>query len=509
MKFLLSLILTLNFFTLQAQANYDNNWIFSDINGAVRVNFSSGDPEIILDTLPVTFHYASATISDAQGDLLLYTNGCSIFNADDQIIENGHEINPGRVHDTYCEDYDEPYFSVPQSHVFLPWPKNEDKYVLLHKASELRDTAVNGEFTDVYRSYYSVIDMSLNDGAGEVTEKSILFDDQRIEAAYTVNKHANGTDWWIISGARDTAQLKIYLLDEDGVRLHHVEEAGLVYTLRMRGGDQSVFSPQGDKFYRYSSKLGIQIFDFDRETGALSNFDFIPMPLADQPETNNGTGGLGISPSGQYAYASTRWTIYQYDLWADDIAGSRRFIAEVGNPDDLWEGVHPAALHFQLGPDCKLYNFVGSGIEHHVIHNPDERGLACEWEQGGMQLPFFVFRDQSYFPNFRLGPVGDEGSPCAEPIVSTTGGYVNPAPVIEVYPNPAGGFVNIRLDGGGEGLNEGRWALYTASGRKVAGVRVRAGSSAVFQRNGLPAGMYYWRLSGAGRVVRSGKLVFE
>lgn len=43
----------------------------------------------------------------------------------------------------------------------------------------------------------------------------------------------------------------------------------------------------------------------------------------------------------------------------------------------------------QLAPDCKVYiNSLTTVDVLHVIHNPDEPGLACNFEQHAVQLPF-------------------------------------------------------------------------------------------------------------------------
>ena len=40
-------------------------------------------------------------------------------------------------------------------------------------------------------------------------------------------------------------------------------------------------------------------------------------------------GSVAVSPSGQYAYVNNELEVYQYDLWAEDIAGSQLLIAEI------------------------------------------------------------------------------------------------------------------------------------------------------------------------------------
>lgn len=243
---------------------------------------------------------------------------------------------------------------------------------------------------------------------------------------------------WLVVPLRDTNRYSVYLIDSSGINLQSIQEAGIPDNLRTRGGGQSLFSPEGNQYLRYSTASAIQIFDFDRATGELSNFRSVPMPIEDQLEAG-GFGGMGLSPSGQFAYVSTLLTVYQYDLFAADIVSSRVKIAEMQNPDSLWINV-PVSRDFQLGPDCKLYNYINNGTKHHVIHYPDLKGLACGWEQGGLVVPYSGFRDQPTFPNYRLGPLGDEGSPCANPLI-TSNRCATQAEVadVKVYPNPVRG----------------------------------------------------------------------
>jgi len=493
---------------ITAQSHHDNIWLFSDLSGAVQVDFSRGVPEVSEIGIPIVFENASAQMSDVDGKLLFYTNGCEIYNSNHELMDGGNHLNPGRSFDNICSDPQRGYPSGPQGTVIVQLPEQNDSYLILHKPTEWNDTPINGEIVDIYRSLYSVVDMKANNGLGKVIEKNVLYDSIRVEAVQTLVRHANGIDWWMVSPWRDSSVLSVYLIDSTGIHMSSFQPIEISYDKWTRTSGQDIFSPLGDEFYRYNSMVGIQRYEFDRETGLFSNFELIPMPLEDRPAGQVGYGGIGISPSGQYAYVSTVFTIYQYDLWADDIADSRLTVGLVGNPDSLWVGVAPTAFNFQLGPDCKLYNFTNTGDEHHVIHNPDERGLACRWEQGWLELPFNVFRDQIYFPNFRLGPLGDEGSPCAEPIVGTVDLVEQGREYLTVYPNPAAEFVSVAV---AEDLphREGTWELYDMLGRRVRSLNVRAGTTATLQRDDLAGGMYAWRLVAGGQVVGSGKLLWR
>jgi hypothetical protein len=450
-------IALLGYFTLlvlynvNGQNHHDNNWIFTGLDGDAIVNFSRGFPVVDTAAVPLEFEGASAVISNAAGELQFYTNGCKIYNHAHELMENGAGLNPGQAYNQFCNltGFDvRGYPANNRSTVIIPWPDRPDQYLISHHAVDYHeDPAPYGESVDFFRHYATHVDMSANAGAGRVVEKNRLLDDRRIEGGdQTLNRHANGVDWWLIVPLSDTNSYSVYLIDSSGIALESIQTIGIRDSLYSRGGGQSQFSPKGDFYVRYNAVIGIQLFDFDRATGQLSNFHFIPMPAEDRP-TVNGIGGIGLSPSGQFAYVSTLLTVYQYDLFASDIEDSRVLIAEMQNPDSLWIGVAPVSRDFQLGPDCKLYNYANTGNKHHVIHQPDLKGSACEWEQGGLIVPYNGFRDQPTFPNYRLGPLGDEGSPCAEPLI-TGRRYVREvaADEVRVYPNPAESYITVQND---------------------------------------------------------------
>lgn len=367
------------------------------------------------------------------------------------------------------------------------------------------DPTDNGASLGSYELLYSQIDMSAKEGLGEVVAKNVIVDQRSFEDQQALNRHANGIDWWLVVPLRDTNQYAVYLIDSSGIERVSFQEIGLEDSWKSRGGGQSVFTPLGDKYLRYSSISGLQIFDFDRTTGQLSNFEFVSMPGPDRAEV--GFGGLGISPNSRFAYVSTIFTVYQYDLWADDVPNSRVRVGEVGNPDSIWVGLVPTSYNFQLGPDCKLYNYAGSADKYHIIHAPNEKGRASQWEQGALELPFWFFRDQPYFPHFRLGPLGDESSPCAKDLIVSTGRPLSADPVyLNVYPNPATGPFSLSLSGvlGGQ---VAEWTLYDGRGRLVRQEQLQPGEVTEISRNGLRAGMYFWRLSVGGGILQSGKVV--
>ncbi|MEM6265868.1 MAG: T9SS type A sorting domain-containing protein, partial [Bacteroidota bacterium] len=191
-----------------------------------------------------------------------------------------------------------------------------------------------------------------------------------------------------------------------------------------------------------------------------------------------------------------------YDLDAENIEESQVLIYTFTNPDSLF--LPPHSQYFQLGPDCKLYNYMNSGWYMHRINNPDLPGLACGYEENAVELPFSTFRDQPQFPHFRLGPVGDEGSPCVESPNSTETVQA-PKAELKVYPNPSSGPIRLFLP---VGEAAAMWRLYDLQGRPLQELSLLPGQDQrVDVTATLPAGTYLWQLFREGKVVETGRII--
>ena len=484
---------------LTAQPYHDNIWIFSDLNGASIADFSSGQVRVDSVETDLMLAGGSASICDAEGALAFYTNGCRVYNWRHELMENGEGLNPGEIYDEYCNVNDEfprGYPNPPQSSQIVLRPGYEDQYFLLHLNRVFNTGSELPHVSFREKLLLTHVNMAVNNGLGAVIEKNIVVDSILREGKMVLNRHANGIDWWLVNPLLNSNDFNVYLVDSSGVNFQHQQSIGVIDSSFNVSGDQLVFTPRGDQLVRFSVQQGLRLFDFDRFTGTLSNFRHVPFPQGTPRQLR--FGSVAVSPSGQYAYVNNELEVYQYDLWAEDIAGSQLLIAEM--VDDGAMLLPPTVQVMQLGPDCKIYAYMVNGDRHHVIHYPDERGDACGWEQGGLPLGRYVFRDQPTFPNFRLGPVGEEGSPCAEPIVS-----VDAAPEIQehmarVFPNPAGRAVAFVVADAGVT----QVALFDGLGRVVvrSALTLAAGEIGRLALTEIPAGPYLLRLRlDDGRLV--------
>ena len=139
---------------------------------------------------------ANTSMSDASGNLLFYSNGCYIVNADGQIMENGASINPGMIQDIYCSGVGSPWG---QGVVSIPAPGNNDLYYVFNL--DMTQPFNNLPNLDIApeRLYYQVVDMNQDNGLGSVFLKNqVTVLDTLGRGQVLAAQHANGHDWWII-----------------------------------------------------------------------------------------------------------------------------------------------------------------------------------------------------------------------------------------------------------------------------------------------------------------------
>ena len=334
-----------------------------------------------------------ASLCDSMGNLLCYTNGIYIANAEHEQMENGDGLNPGPVADGDAESG----YAVVFSEFFLPAPGNPGIYYLFHLKLDHHPVLVLARTT----LYMTTIDMSQNNGLGTVIEKNVeILTDGNFGGINAV-KHANGRDWWILTCEKSTNRYYRLLLNPEGLTVPYEQIIQPLNDNESHTGN-IVFSPDGAKLVRYEVANKIYVHNFDRCTGLLELVETIPMP-----GTTLG-GGISISPNSRFLYATSTTEVYQFDLLASNIGPSKKVVA-------VYDGYQsPFGSTFflsQLGPDGRIYiNCTNRENVLHVINRPNLPGDSCRFVQHGVQLPTYNAFTMPHFPNYRLGPL--DGSPC-------------------------------------------------------------------------------------------------
>ena len=293
--------------------------------------------------------------------------------------------------------------AIPQGILGLPFPGKGHQYALIHVPRGYVGPPIST--VGVLKLFYTIIDMGQNNGLGAVVDKSIplLIDTLQLGKLKAV-KHANGRDWWVLVPEAYTNNIYRILFDPEGFRVMGKQTIG---SKLYPGAGQADFSPDGFRYaifdtYNSSMPDAVDVYDFDRCTGLLSN------PRHFELWISSYAGGLTFSPNSRYLYVHTSLVVAQYDLEAPDLEASRVEVAWY----DGYESPFPT--HFfagQLAPDGKIYISTSNGTDVlHVIHRPDEAGVACMLEQHGIRVPTYNATSMPNFPNYRLGPL--DGSPC-------------------------------------------------------------------------------------------------
>ncbi|MBK9630652.1 MAG: hypothetical protein IPO62_06230 [Saprospiraceae bacterium] len=392
------LLLFINFYILPNSIycqnlvpKFDYNWVL-DSYGTPCLIIQFGNSTIVYDSLNMDFGYTNACISDIDGKLKSYSNGCQINNSAFELMENGQQINPGQVHRENCPAGRYPVGE--QGAVFIPDPGDSMRYYLLHASGVIQDFPELKFWIDALR--YSIIDLRHNNGLGKVISKNVpIINDSTTLSSLAVVKHADNVNYWIIVKKYILGEYVKFILNKGGINFIGIQEIGDTTDIfQDSGGGQTLFSPNGSKMVRYMPyDDGFFLFDFDRLSGMLSNFKRIPVV-----DSMMRDGGACFSPSGRFLYVGTYWDLYQYDLESNDIKASEVHIAH-------WDGFRYQNIfshmigRMQLGPDCKIYINCRNSMKFlHVINKPDEKGLACDFRQNQLELLKLMVDFFHHFP---------------------------------------------------------------------------------------------------------------
>ncbi|MBK9017096.1 MAG: hypothetical protein IPM82_25250 [Saprospiraceae bacterium] len=390
----------------------------------------------------------NSSICDTSGNLLFYTNGIKIANADHQLMLNGNGLNPGIITTAYADNG----MPTPQGAIALPLPGNSHLYMLVHGYLNIYDDPVS-PLVCISNLYYSVIDMSKANGKGAVIEKNVeILADTLAYGKITAVRHGNGRDWWVVAPEHNTNCYYRMLLSPSGLSAPEKQCTGGV---THDGLGQAVFSPDGTKYARYDAYhllLGnyFSLYDFDRCSGLLSNQQEVH--ILDTAYA----AGLAISPNSRFAYLPSFRYVYQLDLQAPDMNESLTTVAVY---DGFGAPFNTTFFLAQLAPDDKIYICSPNGVSYlHVINQPDEPGLSCEVVQHSLELPTYNLSLPNY-ANFRLGKWA--GSSCDTIGTSDTETVFSLSDVF-VYPNPAS--ESTTLTSHQSFQNESSWSLLTSTG---------------------------------------------
>ena len=429
---------------------HDNVWL-TGIHGQFNTPGISDNSIITFDSIPprVTFqedyHYLNmrqcgTVISDETGNLLFSTNCHEISNADNELMENGCNLNfKYNIPLSY-----EQGSIIFQGAIAIPDPANTQLYHLFHVSADIPGDALVGTHL-----LHTQIDMSLENGKGAVTEKnSVILEDTILPGGLTATRHANGRDWWLVIFKYGEPVYYKILLTPNGI--FNLGTEPLPERMIVDHEGTVLFSPDGGKLvvistdYDANDHQWLYLFGFDRCSGLLSNMEKIYYTKRINPyycTTARYSGhayGCNFSPNSRYLYLAGRWGVFQADLWAADIYGSLKVVAnfdgfrDEDGPGHAFEGWTTFGWS-QLGPDGRIYGSTLYPSKYfHVTEQPNNPGLECKFEQHSFKIKGLNHYTVPNYPNYHLGSL--EGSGC-----DTLG--IEKAVFIHAHPYPENGCI--------------------------------------------------------------------
>lgn len=346
--------------TFRASAQGENNvWTFGNHNG---LNFNSGSP-VFFQSSNVSLE-GCASVSDAAGNLLFYSNGNNVWDASGAVMPNGSGILGNGS-----------WLGIPgsctQGVAIIKSVANNSQYYLfvLDAAEDFMGPSYPGYLR------YSVVDMSLNGGSGDVlpAQKNIYLDTAMSEKM-TVTRGI-GCSYWLVAHRNNSAAYRSFKIDFSGI--HPGITSNGIWTGDAGAGELK-FSPDGKRIATANTYQGssVEMADFDKATGILSNFvNFGASPL----QSNY---GVSFSPDNSKLYVGMfSGSIFQYDLNL-----MPNTTAMVSSRYTVSSGYQFSGM--RISPDNKIYVAMFQNTPFIAcINNPNSAGNACNFNVNALPQP--------------------------------------------------------------------------------------------------------------------------
>lgn len=422
-------IVSLFFLGFRSGAQHAQNWYFPE-NVGIRFDAQGvySIPEGKIGTaVPANVQNrpteGGACMSDSKGNLLFYTDGITIWNRNHTPMKGGQNLKGG------------PSATQPAS--IVPDPANPSRYYIF-TVDDFQHILKNG-------LCYSVIDMCLDNGLGDVTEQKNIFLLSDAGEKQALTKHRNDTDYWLVVHKHFTGSFFSFKISSAGISKPVISTIGSYHGGGFFGGaataiGQMKISPDGKRIGLVNANMDIgndrallEVFNFNNETGVVS--DFVNLTNLIYPILFGFYGGYGFafSPNSQNIYVSSRAGILQFHFDAGSWSYMNKIAPMLLNPSG----------GMQLAPNGKIYLAKGESFLA-SISDPDN-----VFPNVGFKLND-VFLDDGLatwsLPGFYDGFRYTHQDPLCVPDQTIAG--VNEDCGFSLYPNPYTDNLTLKLNNG-------------------------------------------------------------
>lgn len=367
--------------------NRMNFWYFGDGAG---IDFNpvgqDREPRAVTDGLMIAPEGA-ATISDINGDLLLYTNGKELYGVDRSTGEH-----------TLIDDNIGGATDATQSALIVPHPGDETLFYIFTVESVDQKGPDN-----VGALSYTLVDIK-GGTAGVVLEKNVLLYSPTGERITAVEM---GQGYVLLVHELGTNTFRSYPITDNGIGAPMLSSGGSVHSLNEPGHSEGYmeFSANGTKVAVAHSGPGntVEVFDYVDSTLSVAN----PITITfDEPYDEYMVYGLEFSPGMNKLFVtlvSDAGSVL-YEVPVADTLTSQQIHAAMDTLDPIYQGTERLGA-IQRGPDGQVHVAVeGASNLGNISANEEElnssfnlAGLDLAGKTSGLGLPNVV-------QSFGLGP---------------------------------------------------------------------------------------------------------
>ena len=345
------------------------------------VSFNSGAP---VNQVPSGMFenpgIVGVSVSDSVGHILFYSDGSQVLDSMRNIMPNGTGLLSG-------PNNHQSAFAV-QNLI------NKHQYYLFTVGAPLDAT-----YHTIVGLYYSVIDMTLHGGLGDIMagQKNIPVTrgDSAISQITGIRHSNNKYAWVVVLNQGHTTNYQSYLIDSSGFHTIPVSSPShfKAHINSVHPSTNMRISPDGRNLVCTDSLT--QLCYFNDTTGVVTpRFTFHPYSGSSDP-----TWGKEFSINSHYLYVTSHGlpdSVVQYDMSSPDSLSFVQSKQKIG-------GV--CIDNIQMAPDGKIYiNSSINALRLSVINNPSVGGSGCNYDKLGFLLlnnqnsclPQFLQRYKAY-----------------------------------------------------------------------------------------------------------------
>ncbi len=354
------LLLSATIVTAQPEAE---TWYFGIGAG---IDFTSGKPEMISG--PLKTNEGCSIFCDRFGKPMFFTDGQTIWNRDNEIMQNGTGLMG--------------HPSSTQSAVVVEIPSNKNLYYVVTALNVGRKQGLN----------YSLVDMSLDNGRGAVVKKNINLHD-RIHEKITVCATPDYKTYWLITSEYGSNNYLAYKIDSAGINtIPVVSPIGSPKDSLVVNSYGYIKASPNSKYIinAHQNNHKLELSSFDYNSGKIK--------LIEEIELGEGslTYGLEFSPDSRIIYVGSIFPeskVYQILHPALIDVDDTEFYELGGWSDEFILGA------LQLGPDKKLYITNDADSTLGVINYPWLVGEAADYQKRALHTLTGTYTTRG-LPNF-------------------------------------------------------------------------------------------------------------